>query len=155
MLKFYNYDIVFQEIPDEVTLAVNITHCPIHCPQCHSKFLWEDVGEPLNEESASIMIEEYKDAITCISFMGGDNEPAEVNRMAAGMKQTYPDLKVAWYSGRQELSPEVDARHFDYIKLGPYVEKRGGLKSPSTNQRLYKILETGEWEDITHRFRER
>ena len=155
MLKFYNYDIVFQEIPDEVTLAVNITHCPIHCPQCHSKFLWEDAGEPFNEESAAIMIEEYKDAITCVSFMGGDNEPAEVNRLAEWMKKTYPSLKVAWYSGRQEVSPEVDAGHFDYIKLGPYIEERGGLKSPTTNQRLYKILETGEWEDITPRFRER
>ncbi len=155
MLKFYNYDIVFQEIPDEVTLAVNITHCPIHCPQCHSRFLWEDVGEPFNEESAAIMIEEYKDAITCISFMGGDNEPAEVNRMAVWLKQTYPNLKVAWYSGRQELSPEVDAGHFDYIKLGPYIEERGGLKSPSTNQQLYKIPKIGEWEDITSRFRER
>ena len=24
MLKYYNYDIVFQEVPDEVTLAVNL-----------------------------------------------------------------------------------------------------------------------------------
>lgn len=155
MLKFYNYDIVFQEIPDEVTLAVNITHCPIHCPQCHSKFLWEDVGEPFNEESAAIMIGEYKDAITCLSFMGGDNEPQEVNRLAAWIKQTYPSLKVAWYSGRQNLSSEIDISHFDYIKLGPYIEEKGGLKSPSTNQRLYKISPKREWDDITFRFRER
>lgn len=155
MLKFYNYDIVFQEIPDEVTLAVNITHCPIHCPQCHSKFLWEDMGEPFNEESAAIMIGEYKDAITCLSFMGGDNEPQEVNRLAAWIKQTYPSLKVAWYSGRHNLSSEVDISHFDYIKLGPYIGEKGGLKSPSTNQRLYKISPTGEWDDITFRFRER
>ena len=31
MLNYYNYDIVCQEIPDEITLAINITGCPNHC----------------------------------------------------------------------------------------------------------------------------
>ena len=30
MLKYANYDIVFQEVPDEVTLAINISNCPNH-----------------------------------------------------------------------------------------------------------------------------
>ena len=69
MLKFFNYDIVFQEIPDEVTLAVNITNCPNRCPGCHSQFLWADIGEVLNEEAVQVIIGEYGDAITCFSFM--------------------------------------------------------------------------------------
>ena len=28
MLKYVNHDIVFQEFPDEVTLAVNLSRCP-------------------------------------------------------------------------------------------------------------------------------
>ena len=28
MLKYANFDIVFQEVPDEVTLAINISNCP-------------------------------------------------------------------------------------------------------------------------------
>ena len=40
MLKYVNTDIVFQEIPDEVTLAVNISNCPCRCPGCHSQYLW-------------------------------------------------------------------------------------------------------------------
>jgi anaerobic ribonucleoside-triphosphate reductase activating protein len=32
----------------------------------------------------------------------------------------------------------------DYIKLGPYIEALGGLKSPDTNQALYKIGPDGE-----------
>ena len=75
MLKFYNYDIVFQEIPDEVTLAVNITHCPHRCPHCHSPFLWEDTSELFNEENARLILKDYRDAITCLSIMGGDNDP--------------------------------------------------------------------------------
>ena len=35
MLKYVNTGIVFQEIPDEVTLAINISGCPCHCPGCH------------------------------------------------------------------------------------------------------------------------
>ena len=30
MLKYVNTGIVFQEIPDEVTLAINISNCPCH-----------------------------------------------------------------------------------------------------------------------------
>ena len=36
MLKYVNTGIVFQEIPDEVTLAVNISGCPCRCHGCHS-----------------------------------------------------------------------------------------------------------------------
>mgnify|MGYP007008579906 CR=1 FL=1 len=31
MLNYLNTGIVFQEIPDEVTLSINITGCPCHC----------------------------------------------------------------------------------------------------------------------------
>ena len=53
MLKYYNYDIVFQEVPDEVTLAVNLSNCPNHCPGCHSPHLCKDIGNRLDEETIS------------------------------------------------------------------------------------------------------
>ena len=28
MVRYHNFDIVFAEIPDETTLAINITNCP-------------------------------------------------------------------------------------------------------------------------------
>lgn len=31
MLKYVNTGIVFQEIPDETTLAINISNCPCAC----------------------------------------------------------------------------------------------------------------------------
>ena len=49
-LKVASFDIVFQEIPGEVTLALNLSGCPCHCPGCHSQHLWEDIGEELNAE---------------------------------------------------------------------------------------------------------
>lgn len=75
MLRYADYDIVFQEIPDEVTLAINLSNCPNHCKGCHSAYLMEDVGEPLTEESLSTLLGKYGKAITCVCFMGGDASP--------------------------------------------------------------------------------
>lgn len=70
MLKYVNSDIVFQEIPDEVTLAINISNCPCHCPGCHSRYLWDDVGLPLNPEAIDDFVGKYGSDLTCIAFMG-------------------------------------------------------------------------------------
>ena len=43
-------------------------------------------------------------------------------------------------------------QYFDYIKLGPYIEALGGLKSKNTNQRMFSIKD-GVLIDITYRFR--
>lgn len=151
MLKVASYDIVFQEIPGEVTLALNLSGCPCHCPGCHSKHLWEDIGEPLTEDLLDGLIARYQTLITCVCFMGGDADPEEVARLAAHVKQS--PLKTAWYSGRP-ATPDTftfSLSPFTFVKFGPYVEELGGLKSPNTNQRLYKRV-GNEWEDITSSF---
>ena len=71
MLRYINTDIVFQEFPDEVTLAINISGCPCRCPGCHSQFLWANRGEELTAEALSALIRETEDTITCVGFMGG------------------------------------------------------------------------------------
>ena len=71
--------------------------------------------------------------------------------MAAWLKETY-GLKTGWYSGNTELASDIELKNFDYIKIGPYIEKLGGLKQKTTNQKLYKILPDGKKEDITFRF---
>ncbi len=139
MLKCYSYDIVCQEIPDEVTLALNISNCPIHCKGCHSPWLWEDKGEEVTDSFLTDLVRTYVPAITCVCFMGGDGEPEEVGRLARLLHQQFLDVKVAWYSGKQSLPQNFRADWLDYLKLGPYIEQLGGLASPATNQRLYRI----------------
>ena len=150
-LKVASYDIVFQEIPGEVTLALNLSGCPCHCPGCHSQHLWEDIGEPLDEELLDGLIARYGAMITCVCFMGGDANPEEVLHLAAHVK----GLKTAWYSGRpaEPANPGIsdNLTVLDYVKFGPYIESLGGLKSEKTNQRLYKRV-GAEWEDITSSF---
>jgi anaerobic ribonucleoside-triphosphate reductase activating protein len=152
MLKYVNSDIVFQEIPDEVTLAINISNCPCHCPGCHSRYLWDDVGLPLNPEAIDDFVGKYGSDLTCIAFMGGDSDPKSVDLLAQYVHEEYPHLRVAWYSGRTVISPLIQKNDFDYIKIGPFIRHLGPLKRPTTNQRLYRQNDQGEFEDITARF---
>ena len=143
MLECYSYDIVCQEIPDEISLAVNISCCPNRCPGCHSPWLWEEAGEEMTEDMLTSLISGYSAAITCFCFMGGDAEPSEVERISRWIKSRWPHIKTAWYSGRAELPDGFDVKVLDYLKLGPYIEELGGLKSPDTNQVLYKVSPDG------------
>ena len=42
--------VVIEEIPDRVTLAVDISNCQGNCIGCHSPFLKTDVGVELTEK---------------------------------------------------------------------------------------------------------
>jgi len=72
--------------------------------------------------------------------MGGDANPEEVERISMLIhRQSNGAIKTGWYSGRNKLPEKISIHNFDYIKLGPYIEKLGGLDNPTTNQRFYKI----------------
>ncbi len=152
MLKYVNTGIVFQEIPDEMTLAINISNCPCHCPGCHSSYLWQDIGTPLTPLSLERLLGEYGDTITCVCFMGGDAEPQDVDMLARHVHKSHPRLRVGWYSGRQIVPSAIRKEDFDYIKVGPYIRHLGCLKERTTNQRLYKRVSGDDFEDITRRF---
>lgn len=151
MLKYVDAKVVFAEVPDEITLCINITGCKNGCKNCHSSYLAQDIGKPLNKSSLSELIEGNK-GVSCVSFMGGDNDAIHLVALASWVK-THTNLKVAWYSGRQELAGIVarQLQWFDYIKLGPYKEEFGPLNSRTTNQRFYKVS-SRELVDITSKF---
>lgn len=152
MLKYVNTGIVFQEIPDEVTLSINLSNCPCHCPGCHSQYLWQNIGTPLTVLALEGLVREYGNDITCVCFMGGDAEPEYVDTMARYLHREHSELKVAWYSGRTRISTSIRKQNFDYIKVGPYIKHLGCLKERTTNQRLYKRAAGDDFTDITSRF---
>lgn len=149
MLKYVNTRVTFSEVPDEISLCIEISNCPCHCFNCHSSYLAEDIGEELNSHSLKELINNNK-GITCISFMGGDSNPSDINTLAQWIKINYP-IKIAWYSGRQELNQYINLDNFDYIKLGPYVEELGPLTKNTTNQKFYKVI-NNELIDNTYLF---
>lgn len=152
MLKYQSTAIGIKEIPEEISLIINISNCRIKCPRCNAKPLWKDVGTPLTADSLDGLILPILADITCVTLMGGDIAPDEVNDLAAHIRQRFPKLKIAWYSGRDTVSVFTDYKNFDYIKLGPYIASKGGLENINTNQRLYEVMPNG-LKDITFRFR--
>ena len=68
MLKYTDYTIVFQEVPDEVSLAINLSGCPYRCKGCHSPHLQQETGEELSERVLSRLLQSYAHAITCVCF---------------------------------------------------------------------------------------
>lgn len=151
MLKYVDAKVVFAEVPDEVTLAINISNCPCQCKGCHSSYLAQDIGERLSFRSLHELITEKNKGISCVAFMGGDSDPSRINTLASFLRAHHYPVKIAWYSGRQELSNSIDLSNFDYIKLGPYKEEFGPLNSRTTNQRFYKV-NGKELVDITSEF---
>lgn len=149
--------VTFSEIPDEVTLCINLTNCPYHCPACHSKELWEDIGTPLRVGKLCDLVSENK-GITCICFMGGDSDLEELYTIFKFCPLLFKNLKIAWYTGRDSIPKDMP--EIDYIKVGPYKEEFGPINNPNTNQRFYangRVMHKlsaypGSYYDITDKF---
>ena len=148
MLKYDGYQIVFQEVPDEISLVFNITGCPRNCEGCHSPHLREDGGRPLLDDIFDI-IEKHQDEISCVCFMGGDHEPVALSKLLLEIRTFHSPLKIALYSGSHN-PPDILWRLVHYMKVGPYNERLGGLREKTTNQRMYKIGLSKE--NITSKF---
>ncbi len=135
-------DIVLEEIPDRVTLAVEISNCQGNCRGCHSPFLRKDIGEELNHAAVDKIISDNFGA-NCFLFLGEGSDLAALKEIAGYVRSRYPHMELALYSGRKEVEPEL-AELFDFLKTGPYIPEYGPLNEPTTNQRLYY-----KGEDIT------
>lgn len=151
-MKYVDTLISFSEIPDEITLCINISNCPNKCEGCHSSWLQENIGIELNNYELYDIINKNS-GISCVCFMGGDSNPEEINDLAIKIKSK--NLKVGWYSGKSEISDKINIKNFDYIKIGPYLKDKGPLSDKNTNQKMYEIIHfTGmnSLKDITYKF---
>lgn len=135
MLKYDNYAITFSEFPNEISLYITITNCPIHCPGCNSKHLWKDTGKKLDWSSLNALIHS-NNGITAVCLGGGDNSPKEIDKLAWHIKRS-TNLKVCWYSGQDSISKYIDVRNFDAIKIGHF--NGIPINNPDTNQRFYNL----------------
>ena len=148
MIKYKDYFVVFEEIPDRVSLAVNITNCQNNCIGCHSPELRLNNGEELTEEIIDKLIKENY-GIDCFLFMGEGKDYGRLMELARYIKENY-SIKVAIYSGRDKVETEYYGL-FDYVKVGGYKEEYGPLNKETTKQRLYEIWADGI-KDITYKF---
>jgi anaerobic ribonucleoside-triphosphate reductase activating protein len=143
--------VVIEEIPDRVTLAVDISNCQGNCEGCHSPFLREDIGEALTNDVIDSLVKDNF-GVNCFLFLGEGKDLPTLLKLAEHVKSI--GLKAALYSGRQEVEDAI-YQTFDYVKVGPYMAKFGPLNERTTNQRLYEVSHDGDSfrkKDITSRF---
>lgn len=151
-LKYLGYSIVFQEVPNEVSLAINISGCPYKCRGCHSEYLWEYKGNYLCDDIYDL-IQQYDGLITCVCFMGGDQNQSDLLNCFNIVKQF--GLKICLYSGNDNQDSLNDIINYcDYLKIGHYDEVLGGLDSHTTNQRFYSRV-ANAFVDTTYLFQRR
>lgn len=147
MIKYVGASIVFQEVPDEIALALEISNCPHNCKNCHSQYLKNNDGKILDDAEMERLLQSYP-YVTCVCLMGGDADHKGVAKIADYLQKK--SIKSAMYSG-DDVFDVVLSKHLDYYKVGSYIEEKGPLNSANTNQRMYKMRPKKE--DITYKFR--
>ncbi|MCP1660368.1 anaerobic ribonucleoside-triphosphate reductase activating protein [Neisseria perflava] len=145
-LRFTTEQIVWQEVPNEVSLAFLFSGCPLRCPGCHSADTWKvGIGKELTREYLQGRLKRYRGLISCVLFMGGEWQPEALRAMLEAVKAA--GLKTCLYTGleRRELEALSDGLVplLDYLKTGRWQADLGGLDSPATNQKLVNV-HTGE-----------
>ena len=150
ILKYAGHSVIFQEVPNEITLAFNITGFPHRCPGCHTPELRDDTGRRLLLDLGPLL-KWYRNSISCVCFMGGEHNVPEMKIALQMVKDA--GMKTCLYSGCDCAEEFADLLPLlDYLKLGHYDEALGGLNNPNTNQSMFAFDEDGVATDITHMF---
>lgn len=157
MLRYTDSRIYVKEIPDEISLGISISGCPIHCPECHSKHIWDETkGNILTPQELYKLYYPNHRLISCVFFFGGEWDSDSLVKLINSLLVLKVSKKIGLYSGR-ELSWLTDncsllLTKLDYLKVGPYIPKYGPLNNPNTNQRMYKLIDGKPVKDITKEF---
>ena len=132
MLKFTDEQIVFQEVPNEVSLAFTIAGCTLGCKGCHSSYSWRaDQGTALTPAYLQHRLQSYQGLISCVLFLGGEWQPEPLLSLLTVCRQA--GLHTCLYTGLDDVGSELK-QQLTYLKTGRWQPDLGGLNSPHTNQ---------------------
>lgn len=152
MLRYTEFGLSHQEVPNESAICIYISGCPNRCRDCHYPELQDWLnGEILRNQLPNI-IDLYYSQATCVCFLGeGGCSQESKNELLDYVKYiTVRGVKVYLYSGR-DVSIEEWMDCFDYVKLGSNKEEQGDLHSKTTNQRFFQ-KKNGVFVDRTELF---
>ncbi|WP_339918031.1 anaerobic ribonucleoside-triphosphate reductase activating protein [Yeosuana marina] len=136
-MNYYDFQVVFQEVPGEISLCFTICGCPIRCKGCHSSHLWnKENGELLTYKKFKQLLLQYDDLATCVVFMGGEWHEEELLEMLKIAKRHM--YKTCLYTGQENVSRAI-RNELNWIKTGKWVEELGGLSSKNTNQKFIDV----------------
>ena len=133
--------VVFQEVPNEISLCFSITGCKVGCKGCHSTELWNaNYGIALTNQNFIQWLTKYKNLITCVVFFGGEwQEQALIEKLIIAKNF---HLKTCLYSGREYININI-SQHLTFLKTGAWQAELGGLDSLTSNQ-VFRDMITGE-----------
>lgn len=138
-LRFSSEQIVWQEVPNETSLAFLITGCPLGCKGCHSAYSWKrGSGYILDKKYLTKRLNKYKNLISCVLFMGGEWQLNKLLPLLKLVKQQ--GLSTCLYTGlEQNELPETLLTELTYLKTGRWIAEKGGLDSLTTNQNFVDL----------------
>ncbi|MBL4908752.1 MAG: anaerobic ribonucleoside-triphosphate reductase activating protein [Alteromonadaceae bacterium] len=133
--------IVFQEVPNEISLCFSISGCKVGCKGCHSTELWnENYGIELSNKKFMQWLNKYKNLITCVVFFGGEwQESALIEKLIIAKNF---NVKTCLYSGQEHININI-SQHLTFLKTGAWQAVLGGLDSITSNQ-IFRNMITGE-----------
>ena len=135
--------IVFQEVPDHISICFQVTGCHLRCDGCHSPEMWDyKNGSLLDIKRYLDILRKYKGYADCVLFMGGDNWVGSQRLSEYCQIAQKEGFKTCLYSGYDEVQPYI-RKYLNFQKTGRYIKERGGLDKPDTNQKFIN-LDTGE-----------
>jgi anaerobic ribonucleoside-triphosphate reductase activating protein len=136
-LRFVAEQVVWQEVPGEVSLAFTVSGCPLRCKGCHSSAARNpSAGQLLTTRYFLARVKQYQGLISCVLFLGGEWQPAELAELLRIACEQ--GLKTCLYTGFERVAPSL-LPYITYLKTGPWIAELGGLDSPSTNQRFINV----------------
>lgn len=148
-IRFFSEQVVWQEVPNETSLAFLICGCPLKCKGCHSAESWKTTsGQILTENYLIHKLKQYQGLLSCVLFMGGEWHADQLLALLKCVKAER--LNTCLYTGLEyDEVPTNLLGELTYIKTGRWIAERGGLNSLTTNQRFID-LRTGE--NLNHLF---
>ncbi len=134
---YHNFQVVFQEVPGEISLCFSISGCTLQCNGCHSPHLWkEGFGTKLTNNDYNQILEKYKNYATCVLFMGGEWHKEElILKLKLAKNNGY---KTCLYTGENNVSGKI-LDNLTWIKTGKWEQHLGGLSCITTNQKFKEV----------------
>lgn len=153
-MNYCDPQVVFQEVPGHISLALSVTGCRLGCKGCHSVHTWDPTsGALLSDGVFTQWLDKYQGMISNVLFYGGEWEPERLTVLLKMAKAR--GLATTLYTGAEldELSPCI-LEALTFVKTGRYQSDLGGLRSAQTNQRFYDVEKmidlTWVFSDPTH-----
>lgn len=139
-----SYGITLTEVPDHIALFLEFGNCQLRCKGCHSESLWRPVEKQMTSVDVCSIAKKYKElGANAVVLMGGTTNGvpmSDLGELITMLKNNFGNC-IGLFSGLQKLEAHSEFLcDLRWIKVGPYEESLGGLRSPLTNQRFYEII---------------